>query len=99
MYQLYWCPGTCSMAPMAILDEVGVESEQWKVVDDALRDRNFLVGDGCTAADIYMHMVSTWDKDPRALAARWPNMTRVAATIARRPSVARAMSKHERLAA
>ncbi len=73
--------------------------EQWKIVDDALQGRNYLVGDACTAADIYMHMVSTWDKDPRALAARCPNITRVAATVARRPSVSHAMSKHERLTA
>ncbi len=64
-----------------------------------LQGSNYLVGDACTAADIYMHMVSTWDKDLRALAARCPNITRVAATVARRPSVSHAMSKHERLTA
>ena len=67
---------------------------QWRVVDDALKGRDWLVGDSCTAADIYMQMVSTWDKDPMGFASRCPNVSRVAAVVARRPAVARAVSKH-----
>lgn len=73
--------------------------DQWKVIDDALNERDWLVGDSCTAADIYLQMVSTWDNDPKAFAARYPNVARVAAAIEQRPAVAHAVSRHLTLAA
>jgi glutathione S-transferase len=73
--------------------------DQWQVVDDALKGRDWLVGDSCTTADIYMQMVSTWDEDPTEFAARCPNVARVAAAVAQRPAVARAIARHAALAA
>jgi glutathione S-transferase len=68
--------------------------DQWAVVDRALADRDWLVGTTCTAADIYLHMVSTWDKDPEAFRRRCSNVDRVARAVAMRPGVAKAISRH-----
>ena len=73
--------------------------DQWQVVNDALKGRDWLVGDGYTAADIYLQMVSSWDKDPKGFASRCPNIARVAAAIEQRPAVARAVPMHMTLAA
>ena len=68
--------------------------DQWEVVERALDGRGWLVGDGCTAADIYMQMITTWDADPAAFRERCPNVTRVAEATAARPGVARALARH-----
>lgn len=68
--------------------------DQWEVVERALDGRDWLVGDGCTAADIYMQMVTTWDADPSAFKKRCPNVARVADATAARPGVTRALARH-----
>lgn len=68
--------------------------DQWAVIDHALAQRDWLVGATCTAADIYLHMVSTWDRDPEAFRRRCPNVDRVARSVALRPGVVRATSRH-----
>lgn len=68
--------------------------DQWTVVERALEGRGWLVGEGCTAADIYLQMVAIWDADPAALRARCPNVARVAGAVAARPAVARALARH-----
>ncbi len=68
--------------------------DQWKVVERALTGRDWLVGTTCSAADIYMQMVSTWDRDPDGFRRRCPNIDRVARVVAARPAVARALSRH-----
>ena len=68
--------------------------DQWGVVERALDGRGWLVGDDCTAVDIYMQMVSTWDADPAAFRERCPNVARVADATASRPGVARALARH-----
>ena len=68
--------------------------DQWAVVERALDGCDWLVADRCTAADIYMHMVTTWDADQAAFAKRCPNVARVAQATAARPGVARALSRH-----
>ena len=68
--------------------------DQWEVVERALDGRDSLVGDSCTAADIYMQMVATWDADPAGFRARCPNVARVAGAVAARPAVARALARH-----
>lgn len=67
---------------------------QWEVVERALDGQDWLVGDGCTAADIYMQMITTWDANPTAFRKRCPNVTRVAEATAARPGVARALGRH-----
>ncbi len=68
--------------------------DQWAVVERALDGRDWLVGDGCTAADIYMQMITTWDADRAAIRQRCPNVARVAEATAARPAVARALARH-----
>lgn len=69
--------------------------DQWRVVENALGAREWLVGDRCTAADIYLQMVSTWDQDPESFGLRCPNVIGVAAAVAQRPAVSRAVSRHQ----
>jgi glutathione S-transferase len=68
--------------------------DQWAVIDHVLAQRDWLVGTTCTAADIYLYMVSTWDRDPEAFRRRCPNVDRVARSVAVRPGVSRAISRH-----
>lgn len=67
---------------------------QWEVLERALDGRDWLVGDNCTAADIYMQMVTTWDANPEEFQERCPNVARVAQGTAARPGVARALALH-----
>jgi glutathione S-transferase len=68
--------------------------EQWAVVERALDGHDWLVGDDCTTADIYMLMLTNWDADPAAFRERCPNIARVAEATAARPGVARALARH-----
>jgi glutathione S-transferase len=68
--------------------------DQWAVVDRALIKRDWLIGTSYSAADIYLHMVSTWDQDPETFRRRCPNVNRVVRTVALLPGVAKAISRH-----
>jgi glutathione S-transferase len=68
--------------------------DQWAVVERALLGRDWLVGESCSAADIYLQMITTWEAEPAAFRARCPNVARVAEATAARPGVARALSRH-----
>ena len=63
--------------------------ELWKVVDDAIGDNEWMLGDRFSAADIYMFMLTTWlspDHDhPRVR--EFANVHRVANAVSRRPSI------------
>jgi glutathione S-transferase len=67
---------------------------QWQVLDDALANRGFLLGDNLTASDIYMFMLATWYEEPSHLYTRFANVGRVANEVAARRAVQRAMEKH-----
>jgi glutathione S-transferase len=69
-------------------------TEQWAVIDRALEGRDWLLPCGCSAADIYLQMVATWDPTPAAFRDRFPNVDRVARAVAERPGVARALARH-----
>jgi glutathione S-transferase len=64
------------------------------VVEKALENRSWLVGEKFSTADIYLLMLSTWDEDEEEFARLFPNVTRVAASAAKRPAVQRAMHLH-----
>lgn len=68
--------------------------EQWEVVENALADRDWLLGHEFSAADVYLMMVVSWDKDLTAFRQRCPNITRVARAASERPAVRRAINRH-----
>lgn len=67
----------------------------WKIVDDALVDGEWLLGDRFSACDIYMLMLATWFEPPDALYETYSNVARCARATAARTAVARAMIRHE----
>ncbi len=73
---------------------VRTRAEQWQVIEQALQDQAWLLGNRFSAADIYLMMLTTWDEDPDGLTRRCPNVMRVAGAAAERPATARALARH-----
>lgn len=69
-------------------------TEQWDVVERNLVDRQWLLGNRFSCADIYLVMVATWDFAPESFAARCPNVIRVAHAAAKRSAVQYALERH-----
>ena len=64
----------------------------WQMVDAQIGDNSWVLGPRFSAVDIYMHMLTTWLK-PQAGhpdLSEMPNVARIAAKVAKRPSVERA---------
>ena len=63
--------------------------ELWTVVNDAIGDNEWMLGDRFSAADIHMFMLTTWlspDHDhPKVM--EFANVHRVATAVAKRPSI------------
>ena len=59
------------------------------MVEQALQDQAWLLGDRLSAADIYLMMLTTWDEDPDGLTRGCPNVMRVAGA-----ATARALARH-----
>ncbi len=70
------------------------QRKQWMVVEKALENRSWLLGEKFSTADIYLLMLSTWDEDKKGFVRMLPNVTRVAASAAKRPGVRRALNLH-----
>ncbi len=64
--------------------------ELWTVVDDAIDDKDWLLGKRFSAADIYLFMLTTWLNDSLGHPSldSFPNVERVAGKVMERPSVA-----------
>ncbi len=73
---------------------ISQQVRQWKVVDDALNNQNWLLGEHLSTADIYLHMLSTWEEDKIEFSTMFPNVARVATAAANRPAVQRAIQMH-----
>jgi glutathione S-transferase len=63
--------------------------ETWKVVDDQIGDRTWVLGDRFSAVDIYLFMLTTWLRSTRGHPAidEFPNVMRIANEVLVRPSV------------
>jgi glutathione S-transferase len=63
--------------------------EVWRVVDDAIGDSDWLLGERFSAADIYLFMLTTWLSAERShpRTDEFPNIHRVALKVMQRPSV------------
>jgi len=69
--------------------------ESWARIDAALEARGpYLLGGRFSAADIYLALQATWDKDMPDLLERFPAVARCARIVARRPAVARVLAQH-----
>lgn len=64
-------------------------AEIWARLDKLLAGRTFLVGERFSAADIYFHMLYTWDVDMAALGSRHRTLAAIFERIHARPAVAR----------
>jgi glutathione S-transferase len=70
------------------------QRKQWMVVEKRLENQNWLLGGQFSTADIYMLMLSTWEEDQNVFAEMFPNVTRVALAVAKRPATQRALHWH-----
>ena len=61
----------------------------WQVVDAQIGDNSWVLGSTFSALDIYMHMLTTWLKPQAGHPDLYelPNVARIAAKVANRPSV------------
>jgi glutathione S-transferase len=66
----------------------------WRIVEESLEDRSWLVDERCSVADIFVMMLSTWHEDKSEFAGAFPNVARVAASAAERSGVQRALRLH-----
>jgi glutathione S-transferase len=63
--------------------------ESWEVVDDAIGENDWLLGELFSAADIYLFMLTTWlsESHEHPLVESFANVNRVATAVMQRPSV------------
>ena len=70
---------------------------RWRILDDVLRDRGYLLGETYSACDVYLLMLATWFEPVEQLLEACPHVARCARTVAARPAVRRALETHEQL--
>lgn len=68
---------------------------QWRIIDAALADRPYLLGQRFGACDVYLLMLCTWFDPVGELLEACPKVARCARAVAARPPVARALETHE----
>lgn len=78
-----------SLEPAVKEKAVQEVAEIWTTLDRLLAGRTWLAGDRFSAADIYFHMLYTWDMDMTALEGRHPALAAIFWRIHERPAVAR----------
>lgn len=63
--------------------------ETWTVIDDQIGEKDWIVGDRFSAADIYLFMLTTWLRPSRGHPSldEFPNVKRIADAVLPRPSV------------
>ncbi|QPC89873.1 glutathione S-transferase family protein [Mesorhizobium sp. INR15] len=65
------------------------------VLDNALRGRDWLVGDSLSLADIYLVMLVAWHPDPEKARAAWPDIERLWAELRAHPLMKKLNASHE----
>ena len=92
-FMRYYRPSRASEDPShsaAVKDKALKDvAEIWTEMDRLLAGRSHLAGERFSAADIYFHMLYTWDVDMAALGRRHRNLSRIFEGIHARPAVAR----------
>jgi glutathione S-transferase len=63
--------------------------ETWKIIDDQIGDKHWILGDQFSAADVYLFMLTTWLEPSRGHPHihEFPNVQRIADAVMLRPSV------------
>ena len=63
--------------------------ETWRVIDDQIGDKQWLLGDRFSLADIYLFMLTTWLRTGKGHPSldEFPNVKRIAGVVVQRPSV------------
>lgn len=63
--------------------------ETWKIIDDQIGNKKWVLGDRFTAVDIYLFMLTTWLQPGRGQPSihEFPNVKRIAEAVLQRPSV------------
>ena len=63
--------------------------ETWRVIDDQIGDKQWLLGDQFSLADIYLFMLTTWLRTAKGHPSldEFPNVKRIADVVVQRPSV------------
>ena len=63
--------------------------ETWRVIDDQIGDKQWLLGDRFSLADIYLFMLTTWLRAAKGHPSldEFPNVKRIADVVVQRPSV------------
>ncbi len=63
--------------------------ETWQVIDDQIGDKEWVLGERFSAADIYLFMLTTWLRSAKGHPAieAFPNVKRIADIVVQRPSV------------
>lgn len=65
------------------------------IVDAALEERDWLVGDAMSLADIYLVMLVAWHPDVDKARADWPNVERLWSALRAHPLMKRLNASHE----
>lgn len=74
---------------------VSALNDAWLAVEAAFADgRPFLLGDRCTAADIYVGMLALWHPQRDQFKAACPAVDKLRAAVWARPSCAKALAEH-----
>jgi len=60
----------------------------WGLLEDALDDGPYFLGDSYTVLDPYLLTLSNWYEDPEALFVRNPKLRRLCESVSERPAVA-----------
>lgn len=63
--------------------------EIWRILDDALEQGPWMLGNRFSACDVYMYMLSTWLSEDHTPISEFANVTRCLDKVATRPEVAR----------
>ena len=63
-------------------------TETWQVIDNQIGNKDWLLGENFSAADIYLFMLTTWLKPSRGQpsVSTFPNVKRIATKVSNRPS-------------
>ena len=66
----------------------------WELLDKALGNGPFLLGERYSVIDPYLLMLAYWHEQPSLLLARCPKLRRLCETVQQRPAVQRIWSQH-----